>query len=217
MRRALVAGVLVLLVPSCAPALGPFALAAAEGVAVDRETGEPIRGAWVVQWYLGASVPGAARPERAARFARTEADGAFRFEAETAGPSLWLRRADGPSYSLYHPSYGVVHTRIEPPGRPLRLEASLRDSALRLADLQPFCSGAREGEGAARLAGLACGEAASASPAPHAKGPVDARGHRTGVWIFTWEDGSVAARGRYENGAATGDWQHFDRSGRRAR
>ncbi|MEN8160661.1 MAG: hypothetical protein ABFS41_11380 [Myxococcota bacterium] len=216
MGRALAALVVSLLVPSCSPALGPFELAAAEGVAVDRETGEPIRGGWVVQWYLGATVPGATRPERAARFARTDADGAFRFEAVRAEPRLWVQRADGPSYSLYHPAYGLVHTRVEPTGSPLRLPASLRDSALRLADLQPFCSGARKGKGAARLAQIACAPTTEPLPAPHAKGPVDAVGHRTGVWIFTWEDGSVAARGRYQNGAATGDWEHFDRSGRRA-
>lgn len=212
MRRTRIALFLGLLAAACSPGVGALPLAEASGVAVDRETGEPIRGAWVVQWVFGAAIPGAERPELSARFATTDADGRFAFAAAAiARPGFWSEGVSGPTYSLFHPSYGLVHGG----DRPSRLSASLRDSALRLADLQPFCSGARSGEGAKRLARRAC--APSADPlAPHARGEQNAKGYRTGVWTFHWEDGAIAARGRYDNGAAVGAWEHFDRSGRPA-
>lgn len=141
----------------CVPSPGPFALAAAEGRVVDRDSGNGIPEAWVVQWYKGGGVPGASQPEYHARFARTDAAGQFRFEREVApSPRMWLLRTYGPSYSFFHPSYGLLHGGVQTRGA-IELSGSLRDAELRRADLAPYCQGRIEGAGARRLAELACG------------------------------------------------------------
>ncbi len=141
----------------CVPSPGPFSLAAAEGTVVDRDTGRGIADAWVVQWYRGGGVPGASQPEYHARFAQTDAAGRFAFASAPApSPRMWMLRTYGPSYSFFHGDYGLLHAGVQA-GPEVSLSGSLRDAALRRADLDPYCQGRIRGPGARRLAELACG------------------------------------------------------------
>lgn len=202
----------------CVPSLGPFVLDAAEGRVRDRDTGEPLRDAEVIEWYRGAGRMGGPQPELYARFARSDAGGRFAFPRQTAWSArLWLLKSYGPAYSFYHPSYGLEHgARRSPASDELLLEGSLRDSAARLEALAPWCRGEHEGRGARRIAELACPPREHErwpDGTPRARGDVDARGRRIGTWTFFYEDGTVAARGRYQDGAPLGAWEHYDRRG----
>ncbi len=143
---------------ACLPSPGPFVLAAAEGRVVDRESGDGIPEAWVVEWYRGAGAPGGSQPEYHARFARTGANGAFRFDRRFApSPRIWLLRTYGPSYSFFHPDYGLVHGGRPAEGEAVLLRGSRGEAELRHADVAPYCRGDLRGAGAQRLAELACG------------------------------------------------------------
>lgn len=203
----------------CVPSLGPFVLDAAQGRVRDRDTGEPLRGAEVIEWYRGAGRMGGPQPELHARWARTDTEGRFAFSRELAwNARLWLLKSYGPSYSFYHPSYGLEHGARRAAEGGLLLEGSLRDSALRLEALAPWCRGEHEGAGARHLAEAACppdAHAAWPDGTPRASGETDARGLRVGTWTFHYEDGMLAARGEYRAGAPRGAWEHYDRRGRR--
>lgn len=211
---------------ACAPSLGPFVLEAVRGRVVDENTAEPIRGATVIQWYRGAGTGGGPQPSYHARFATTDREGRFAFERAVApSPRMWLLETYGPGYGFYHPSYGLetaTPQRVDRSGggpAELRLGGSLRRAHLRLDALSAWCAG-RHAEDAAseHLREIACPlEAHEAWPSgvPRAEGSRDARGRRTGTWTFTYADGSVAARGRYEAGGAVGEWSYYDREGRR--
>jgi hypothetical protein len=209
------------LLAGCVPSLGPCVLDGARGRVVDRDTGEPIAGATVIEWWRGAGRMGGPQPEVYARSATSDAEGRFGFERERApGPRLWLTKTYGPSYSFYHPSYGLEHGGEPRAGEELVLRGSLQDSAARLADLAPYCRGEHEGPGARRLAEVACPPAAHAAwpdGTPRTQGETDPQGRRTGTWTFHYEGGSLAARGGYVGGAPTADWEFFDRSGRPVR
>lgn len=192
---------------------------AARGRVVDRDTGEPIADATVIEWWRGAGRMGGPQPEVHARVRKSDAEGRFAFESARApGPRLWFTKTYGPSYSFYHPSYGLEHGGEARAGEDLVLRGSLRDSAARLADLAPYCRGEPEGAGARRLAEAACPQGAHATwpdGAPRVRGETDPQGRRTGIWTFHYEDGSLAARGEYRGGAPVGAWEFFDRAGRR--
>jgi hypothetical protein len=208
------------LVAGCVPSLGRCVLEAASGRVVDRDTGEPIAGAEVVEWIRGAGRMGGPQPELHARFATSDAEGRFAFERAFApGPRLWFSKNYGPSYSFYHPSYGLIHGGEPGSAAQIVLRGSLRDSAARLADLPPYCRGEHPGAGARHLAAVACPPEAHASwpdGTPRASGELDPQGRRTGIWTFHYERGAPAARGEYRSGAPTGVWEFFDRRGRRA-
>lgn len=218
MARCLGLALSVAVLGGCVPAPGPFVLAAARGRVLDADTGEPIRGAEVFQWYRGSGPSDASRPVYHSRWTSTDEDGRFGFErALSPSPRMWLLRTYGPSYGFYHPSYGLVHGGAAGTEGTLTLRGSLRDSALRLADLAPYCRGERDGRGARHLAEIACPpDARRAWPdgTPRTRGHVDERGRRTGVWTFYYENGGVAARGTYRDGAAVGRWEFRDREGR---
>jgi len=201
------------------PSLGPCVLEGAGGRVVDRDTGEPIAGATVIERWLGAGRMGGPQPEVHARSTQSDAQGGFAFAAGPApGPRLWFTKTYGPSYSFYHPSYGLEHGGEAPAGEELVLRGSLRDSAARLADLAPYCRGEHEGRGARRLAEVACPLDAHATwpnGSPRTQGETDPQGRRTGIWTFHHQDGSLAARGEYRAGAPVGAWEFFDRRGRR--
>lgn len=209
------------LLGGCVPSLGPFILDSARGRVIDQDTGEPIRGAEVIEWYRGAGSAGGPQPHYYARWTRSDREGRFAFGRAFA-PSLrlWVLKTYGPTYSFYHPSYGLEHGG----GRPERnvepeviLRGSLRHSAQRLADLVPFCRGERSDRGARHLQQVACPPEAHttyANGTPRATGDTDERGRRTGVWTFYYEEGKVAARGEYQAGAPRGTWEFRDRDGR---
>lgn len=220
--RWIVGVVSLVLLPACAPALGPFVLEAASGRVVDEDTGEPIPEATVIEWILGAGSFGGPQPAYHARFATTDGEGRFAFEREFVwSPRLWFLRTYGPRHGFYHPSYGLETETPRPAqGGGLVLEGSLRRSHLRLDALRPYCAGRREDDAAAeRLREIACPlEAHDTWPGgvPRAEGRHDDQGRRTGPWTFRHADGSVAARGAYREGGAVGDWEFYDRAGARA-
>lgn len=221
MRWSSAAGALAAcLLPGCLPSLGPFVLEAARGRVVDQDTGEPIRGAEVVQWYRGAGTPGDEQPRYYARWTQSDPEGRFAFERAFA-PSLrmWLLKTYGPSYSFYHPNYGLergARTEAHSGGDELVMRGSLRRSAQALAEVAVLCRRPGADRGARHLAEVACPlEHHTTYPdgQPRAVGPRDSQGRRTGIWSFYYEDGSLAARGEYEAGAAVGRWEFRDRRG----
>jgi hypothetical protein len=203
----------------CVPSLGPCVLEEASGRVVDRDTGEPIAGATVIERWRGAGRMGGPQPDVHARVAKSDAEGRFVFVRSGArNPRLWFTKTYGPTYDFYHPSYGLEPGGEARPGEELVLRGSLRDSAARLAELPPYCLGRREGALARRLVEAACPLEAHATwpdGTPRARGETDPQGRRTGIWTFHREDGSLAARGGGRVGAPVGAWEFFDRSGRR--
>jgi hypothetical protein len=219
MRPAPLALALVLLLPLPAAA-GPFRLDDVGGSVVDEDTGEPIAGALVVEWWKGRGRLGAPAPAVHARFATSDAAGRFVLAGGLTPPRLWLAHVHGPVHGFVHPSYGLeTASPRELPGESdaLLLQGSLRRSHLRLAALREYCTGRHDEEaGAERIVAAACPlEAHAAWPTgvPRAEGPRDERGRRTGTWTFRRADGSVAARGAYRAGGALGDWSFFDPEG----
>jgi len=218
--RVLLALALVL-APAAAWA-GPFVLPAAQGRVVDEDTGEPLAGALVVEWWQGGGRFGEPQHGVHARFAETGPDGRFALPRRLAGPRLWLSSVDGPVYGFLHPSYGLV--RESPRALPgdadgLLLAGSLRRSHLRLDELRPYCFGRREEDAAARrIVETACPIDAHVTwptGVPRREGPRVAQGRRTGTWTFRRADASVIARGAYRAGGAVGDWSFFDPQGNR--
>ena len=174
--RALVAAFAALAACGCVPSLGPFVLESVAGRVVDTDTGLPIAGAEVIEWWRGGGVPGAARPEYHARWTSSGADGVFAFAGGLApSPRMWLLETYGPTFSFYHPRYGLVHAgpgvserspgeprpeRSDPGGHEpivdVVLRGSLRQASQRLQDLAVWCRGEHEGAGARHLASIAC-------------------------------------------------------------
>jgi hypothetical protein len=107
----------------------------------------------VVEWYRHAA-PGGADVRRVAhsRLTQCDAAGRFSFRARLApGPALWLRRSYGPSYSVYHPDYGLQHAKAGPD---LPLDRSR--AAVAHDDLAAFCRRPGDDDGAQALAERAC-------------------------------------------------------------
>lgn len=140
----------------CLPSPGPFVLAAVEGRVVDEDSGEPIGGAEVIEWWRGAGTSDVA-PHYHARWATTDAEGRFALPRELA-PSLrmWLLRTYGPDYSFYHPFYGLEHGARATPDGDLVLRGSTRRAEQRRQNLIPICRGERDDPGARHLAEIAC-------------------------------------------------------------
>ncbi len=122
---------------ACVPSLGPFRLAAAHGSVVDQDSGTPIVGAHVVQWYRGGGFSDQ-QPTYHLRTAETGSNGAFRFESALApSPRMWLLKTYGPQYSFYHPDYGLEHTNAS--GAELALRSSLNRAPEAKAALERYC------------------------------------------------------------------------------
>ena len=87
----------------CVPSPGPFVVGAVEGRVVDEDSGAPIAGAEVIEWWHGAGVGGPA-PHYHARWTRTDADGRFALPRECAPSArMWLLRTYGPTAELERP------------------------------------------------------------------------------------------------------------------
>ena len=203
------------------------------GLVIDRDTGEPIEGAFVFQ-----AVPAASRAADVPRFARVEvarsdARGVFAFPDPSEASMLslawwraWLSSSRPPRYHAYHPSYGLVWGREATDGR-VRIALSLRDAHLRSRDARALCVGARPGapevdapiddalrETVRRAACPPADPDRFANGRARATGEVDARGRRHGPWRFYRADGSLRAEGHYHAGAATGEWVFHPRPAR---
>jgi hypothetical protein len=152
---------------ACVPGPGACRLPALHGRVVDADTGAPIAGATVIEWWRGAGVGGAPQPTRHIRFATSDASGRFAFPAATA-PSLrlWALRAYEPIHGFVHPDYGLVRgpERRDAEGR-LVLRGSRSDAAARLGDLEVLCTSPPRDDADRELARRVC----SARRAPPAR------------------------------------------------
>jgi hypothetical protein len=152
---ALVATLAVL--AACVPGAGALVLGAAEGRVVDRESGAPIEGATVIEWWRGAGRGGGPQPTYHARFATSDAGGRFAFPRALApSPRMWLLRSYGPSYGFFHGDYGLVRGGEPAEGEPLVLRGSRAEAELRRADLAPVCAPRPRERWERELARVAC-------------------------------------------------------------
>jgi hypothetical protein len=142
---------------ACAPGAGPFELEAIRGRVVDRDTGAPIAGAEVIQWWRGGSGPSDVQAVAHARFARSDGQGRFAFPRETVrSPRVWALKTYGPSWTFAHTRYGLVHGGYrEGPGT-VRLEGLLRDARARLLDLEAACNARGDDAVSRHLARTSC-------------------------------------------------------------
>lgn len=148
----------------CLPSPGPFVLDAVEGVVIDADSGAPLAGAEVIEWYRGAGTSDVA-PHYYARWATTDASGRFVLpRALSPSPRMWLLRTYGPSYSFYHPAYGLEHAGERPPTGRMVMRGSKQVAAQRLANLDPICRGERDDPGARHLAAIACDRSVGRRP-----------------------------------------------------
>lgn len=98
---------LLLLVLSATGA-GPCSLPAVHGRVVDRDSGDAIAGAIVFERFEKAALLGAPPTTLHARFAESDASGAFTFGAEVAPPRLAAQGRYPPRYGFVHPRFGLV-------------------------------------------------------------------------------------------------------------
>ena len=161
--RGLRVAALCVALAGCVPSPGPFVLDAVEGRVVDEDSGAPIAGAEVIEWWRGAGTGGPA-PHHHARWTRTGADGRFELPRECAPGRMWLLRSYGPSYSFYHPEYGLEHARLRETPDGALMSGSKHRARERLANLDPICRGERDDPGARHLANIACPDDAPRRP-----------------------------------------------------
>jgi len=142
---------------ACVPGPGVLVLRAASGRVLDRESGAPIEGATVVEWWRGAGRMGGPQPTYHARFATSDAGGRFGFPRALApSPRMWLQKTYGPSYGFFHPRYGLVHGGEPAEGAAPELSGSLAEAELRRADLAPVCAPRPAEHWQRELARVAC-------------------------------------------------------------
>jgi len=148
----------------CVPGLGPVRLGAVRGQVVDAASGSAVAGAEVVEWWRGAGRMGGPQPVQHARWATTDAAGAFALEPGVAwSPSLWLTRSYGPAYSIYHADYGLQHAGVRREV-PLVLRLDRAAAAQGATELAAICRGEVRDAGSRRLAELACRERPTRNP-----------------------------------------------------
>jgi hypothetical protein len=141
----------------CLPGPGVLLMGPAEGRVLDRDTGRPVAGAEVMEWWRGAGRGGGPQPTYHARFARSDAEGRFAFgRALAPSPRMWLLKVYGPSYGFYHADYGLVRGGEPEPGRALVLRGSLAEAELRRLDLAPVCQPRPREDWERELARVAC-------------------------------------------------------------
>ena len=108
-----------------------------------------------MQWHRGAGVPGSTQPVYHARWATTDARGHFALPSAIApSPRMWFLRTYPPSYSVFHPDYGLQHARARE--GPLRIELSSEIAESALRDVAPYCRGEHDDAGSRRIAEVAC-------------------------------------------------------------
>jgi len=151
-------GAVLLGLAACVPGPGACRLPALRGQLVDADTGAPIAGATVIEWWRGAGVAGGPQPTRHVRFAVSDGEGRFAFPAATA-PSvrLWVLRAYEPAHGFVHPDYGLVRgpERRDADGD-LLLRGSLSEASARRGDLEVLCTTATRDDWERELARRVC-------------------------------------------------------------
>jgi hypothetical protein len=153
-------GAALLGLAACVPGPGACRLPALHGRVVDADTGDPIAGATVIEWWRGAGVAGGPQPTRHLRFAVSDADGRFSFPAAPA-PSvrLWALRAYAPSHGFVHPDYGLVRGPEQRDAEgALVLRGSRAEAAARLGDPAALSTTATRDEHERALARRVCPE-----------------------------------------------------------
>ena len=140
---------------ACAPGGGSLQLPAIDGRVVDDRSGAGIAGAEVIEWFKGSAGGADVQPVVHARWTTTDARGEFRFAAGKASSGFRLGRVYGPTYSFYHPDYGLVRGGGPRDGRVV-LQGSLARAELAKAELRPYCSGELDDPGSRRIAEVAC-------------------------------------------------------------
>lgn len=162
--RWLLAGALGL--AACVPGPGACRLPPTHGRVVDSESGAPIAGATVFEWWRGAGVGGGPQPTRHLRFATSDEAGRFAFpEAPPPGARMWVSRVYEPSYGFFHPDYGLVRgPAARDAGGALSLSGSRRDAPARLGDLARLCESRPRDGGERELAARLCPERSERPP-----------------------------------------------------
>ena len=142
---------------ACSPGASSFVLEAVRGRVVDLESGEPIAGAEVIEWYVGGGMSDGARPVHHARWATSDADGGFVLAESQASVRMWAGKSYGPKFALVHPEYGLQRqARYDDASATWTLEGDKRRLEQALQDLQPYCRGERDDAGARRIREVAC-------------------------------------------------------------
>ena len=120
---------------------------------IDHASGAGVAGAHVIEWYRAGSLTGAdVMNVLHSRATQCDDTGHFVFPAGIApGPGLWIRKSYGPSYSVYHPDYGLQHARA---GSELHVDRSRTDVAR--DDLAALCRRGGDDPGTRRLIEVAC-------------------------------------------------------------
>lgn len=149
------ASVLLTCAAGCVPSSTPFVLEAVRGSVVDLETGEPIAGAEVVEWYFGGGPSDGARPVHHARWATSDRDGAFVLAESRASAHMIAGSSYGPKFAFVHADYGLQRQAREIDGRWV-LQGDKRRAKQAHQDLQPYCRGERDDAGARRIREVAC-------------------------------------------------------------
>jgi hypothetical protein len=168
-RMRLLAGsaALVLFSLGCVPGIGPVRLPAVEGRVVDAQSGAPLAGAEVVEWWYGAGRFGGPQPVQHARWDTTDAAGRFALAGSTAwSPRMWLLRTYGPAYSVFHADYGLLHAGLRSEAAPLVLRIDRAAASQGATELAAICRGERDDSGARRLRAVACAPRPTRNPAP---------------------------------------------------
>lgn len=149
---------LALLGSGCLPSPGPFVLGAIQGRVLDEDTGRPIAGAEVFEWHRGAG-RGGSQPIYHARWTQSDEQGRFALpRACSPSPRMWLLRTYAPTYSFYHPDYGLERGPASVDPEALVLRGSRRRAEIRRGDLAPYCRGEHDDAGSRHLAAIACPE-----------------------------------------------------------
>ena len=139
----------------CVPALGPLGLPPVSGRVADLQTGQPVAGAEVVEWYVGGGASDGARPVHHARWATTRADGTFLLDESRTSPRMWFSRSYGPKFAFVHPDYGLQR-QARQEGEGWLLLGDRRRLEQAQQDLRPFCREEYADAGAQRIREVAC-------------------------------------------------------------
>ena len=153
--RRLALAALALGLVACAPGRGPFVLEAVHGRVVDLQTGTPVAGAAVVEWYVGGGPSDGARPVRHARWATSRADGSFVLGESRTNACMWIARSYGPKFAFVHPDYGLQRQARQQADEWI-LSGDRRRIEQARADLRPFCRGELDDAGARHIRSVAC-------------------------------------------------------------
>ncbi len=166
---------------------GPFVIWEMNGIAVDKETGEPIPGVDIKLMHFSTYA------ERPALYhedqTKTGADGRFLLPTHVT-PSLrmWLFATQEAKPTASHPVHSVQSRRQDPESGEWRFELSLMTGGMPSSRSYP-------------------------NGQPRYDGELIASGKRSGDWVFFREDGTEMARGQFYGGHAVGRWEWFDREG----